>query len=63
MSIPEALRGRTTTDVTTAARLIGIGRNQAYALAKSGAIPSLRMGNRLIVPVAPLLEMLGIKAD
>jgi excisionase family DNA binding protein len=37
----------------TADRL-GIGINQAYAGIKSGVIPSLRIGKRIIVPKAAL---------
>lgn len=60
MVIPDELRGKVTTDVATAARVLGIGRNQAYAAARAGTIKTLRIGSRVLVPVAPLLEMLGI---
>ncbi len=60
MAIPEELRDRLTTDIPTAAKVLGIGRNQAYAAAKEGTIPTLRIGSRLVVPVAALLKMLGV---
>lgn len=62
MDIPEVLKGKATTDVVTAARVLGIGRNQAYAAARAGTIKTLKIGSRVLVPVAPLLEMLGIGA-
>ena len=36
--------------VAEAARLLGIGRNLAYELVRSGQIPSLRLGRRIVVP-------------
>jgi hypothetical protein len=58
--MPEELRGKATVTVPTAAGVLGIGRRQAYVAARSGAIPTLHIGGRLLVPVAPLLKMLGI---
>jgi len=39
--------------------MCGIGRDAAYAAAKRGEIPTLRLGRTLRVPVAKLLELLG----
>jgi hypothetical protein len=64
MAIPQSLAGRTTIPIwPDAARLIGVSRNSAYQAAKRGDIPVLRIGGRLVVPVAPLLKMLGIVAE
>jgi excisionase family DNA binding protein len=63
MEIPEELKGKLTIDITTAARILGIGVNQAYAAAKAGEIPTLRLGRRLLVPVAPLLKLLGVEEE
>ncbi|WP_448002550.1 hypothetical protein [Agromyces bauzanensis] len=60
MGIPDELKGKATTDVVTAARVLGIGRNQAYAAARAGTIKTLRIGTRVLVLVNPLLEMLGV---
>lgn len=51
-----------TTDLPTAASLLGIGRALAYELARRGELPFpvLRLGRRLIVPTAPLLKSLGL---
>ena len=39
-----------TLTVTEAAQLLGIGRNSAYDLVRSGRLRSIRMGRRLIIP-------------
>lgn len=46
-----------TTDIETAAEIIGIGRSKAYQLAKQGEFPVRvrRIGRRYVVPVRPLL--------
>jgi predicted DNA-binding transcriptional regulator AlpA len=50
-----------TTDLETAAEIIGIGRTLAYDLAKNQAFPVrlLRLGRRVVVPVTELLQVLG----
>jgi excisionase family DNA binding protein len=46
-----------------AAKLLGIGRNQAYEAAQRGDIPCLKIGKRVLVPKAALDRMLeGSKA-
>ena len=50
--------GRLVVTVTEAAELLGISRGLAYELARAGQLPSLRLGRRLIVPRAALLEWL-----
>lgn len=59
-SIPTELRDRLTVPVPIAARVLGVGRNQAYSGVADGSIPSVRIGGRILVPVVPLLRMLGI---
>lgn len=59
--IPVELRGRLTTDVETAGRLLGLGRAQAYAAAKRKEIPTLPFGRRLVVPVPKLLALVGLE--
>jgi len=54
---------RTTCSVEEAARLLGIGRSTAYAAAKDGSLPTLRISNRILVPVARLREMLGLGTE
>jgi excisionase family DNA binding protein len=43
------------------AELVGIGRNAAYRAAAAGELPAIRIGRRLRVPTARLLELLGIR--
>jgi len=51
-----------TTDVETAASILGIGRTKGYALARSGEFPVrlVRVGRRYLVPVTALLDLLGV---
>jgi excisionase family DNA binding protein len=48
-----------TISVEEAGKWLGIGRNTAYSCVRRGEIPSLRLGRRLVVPTAKLLELLG----
>ena len=54
-----------TTDLETAAEIIGIGRTLAYELAKNQGFPVrlLRLGRRVVVPVPDLLRYLGSPSD
>ena len=45
---------RLTMTIPEAAEKLGIGRNQGYQAAKSGQIPTIKVGNRILVPVAAL---------
>jgi excisionase family DNA binding protein len=51
-------RSRVALSVQETADALGIGLNSAYAGIKSGAIPSLRIGNRIIVPLEALTRKL-----
>ena len=44
----------------TAARALGIGRNSAYAAAKAGEIPTIRVGRLWLVPTSALRRMLQL---
>ncbi len=56
------LAGLTVT-VEQAGRALGIGRNAAYAAAKRGDIPALKIGGAIRVPTAALRRMLGLDRD
>ncbi len=43
---------RLTYTVTEAAALLGISRGAAYEAARNGQIPTVRIGKRLLVPIA-----------
>lgn len=63
MTVDEAL-SRPTISVPDAGRLFfGLARNAAYDAAKSGDIPTIRVGGRIMVPVAPLAAKLGLQAN
>jgi excisionase family DNA binding protein len=44
--------------VEEAGRILGLSRGAAYARAKDGSLPTIRMGKRLLVPKAALDKML-----
>ena len=48
-----------TLKIEEAAQILGIGRQTAYSLANSGRLPTLRLGRRLVVPIAALERMLA----
>ena len=56
------LRGATCS-IDEAAALLRIGRSTAYAAAHDGSLPTFRIRNRLLVPTARLLAMLGIEGE
>ena len=41
---------RLTYDVVQAGKKAGLGRNASYEAAKRGEMPTIRIGNRLLVP-------------
>lgn len=51
------------TDLVTAAEIaVGCGRTKAYDLYRRNELPftTLRAGNRIVVPTAQLLDLLGL---
>jgi len=52
-------------DLLTAAAVLDIGRTAAYELVRTGQWPTpvFRLGGRIKVPTAPLLELLGVSTD
>jgi predicted DNA-binding transcriptional regulator AlpA len=54
-----------TTDVETAAHILGYGRSKAYQLAKDGGfpVPLIRVGRRIIVSTAEILKLLGVDGE
>jgi hypothetical protein len=52
-------------DLRTAAAVLDIGRTAAYELVRAGRWPTpiLRLGGRIKVPTAPLLELLGVSTE
>lgn len=62
MSAQEA-PARLTITVPEAGRMLGIGRDAAYAAAARGEIPTLKLGRRLVVPLPRLLDLVGAAPD
>lgn len=48
--------------IDEAARELGVGRNQAYAAAKRGEIPTIKIGNRILVLREPFNRLLGTQS-
>jgi excisionase family DNA binding protein len=49
---------RRTLSVEEAGRMLGISRGAAYEYAKSGAIPTIKLGKRVLVPKAAFEKLL-----
>ena len=49
---------RRTVTVQEAASISGVGRNKAYEAVRSGEIPAIRIGKRLLVPIVALERLL-----
>jgi excisionase family DNA binding protein len=52
-------RERSTISVEQAGTILGVGRSAVYAGVRSGDIPSIRVGKRLLCPTAKLRALLG----
>ena len=50
---------RRTYSVVKAGRILGISRAAAYQYARSGQLPTIRLGKRLLVPITALEKMLA----
>jgi excisionase family DNA binding protein len=48
-----------TISVEDAGKILGYSRNSAYEAAKTGELPTIRLGRKLRVPRAALEKMLG----
>jgi excisionase family DNA binding protein len=57
--VPHDKAERLVYTVREAGCLLGLSRNAAYAAARRGDIPTLRIGRLLLVPKIPLHRMLG----
>ena len=56
---------RLTLTLPETAKILGIGRNTYYELARTDQlpVPVLRLGRRIVVPREPLLRSLGVIED
>ncbi len=55
--------GKLTLTIEETAKLLSLSRGSAYQAARTGEIPTIRIGRRLVVPRAKLLAMLGESAS
>lgn len=55
----DELHGRAVCSIEDAGEVLEIGRSAAYAAAKRGQIPTIKVGRRKLVAVPALLRMLG----
>lgn len=55
----DEIRNRPSLTVVEAGRALGLGQVAAYRAVRSGDIPSVRIGARIVVPVPKLLALLG----
>jgi hypothetical protein len=63
MTLEEAL-SRPTIPVPDAGSLFfGLGRNAAYDAARRGDFQTIKVGGRIVVPVAPLAAQLGLRTN
>jgi excisionase family DNA binding protein len=51
---------RPTLSVPEAGKYLGLGRDAAYRAIKSGELPSIRIGRKVLVPTAQLWNLLGM---
>ena len=52
-------RSESTVTVEEAGAILGVSRSVAYEAANAGSIPAIRVGRRLLIPVARLRALLG----
>lgn len=45
--------------VSEVATILGIGRNTAYESCRSGEIPNVKIGGRILIPCSAIDELLG----
>ena len=63
MTIEEALTRPTLPVPVAGAIFFGLSRNGSYEAAKRGDIPTFRIGRKIMVPVAPLAQRLGLRFE
>ena len=58
---PDAREMPLLVSVPEAARLLGVGKTFAWALVRSGALPTVRLGKRVLIPRAALERLAGLR--
>ena len=52
-----------TLTIPEAGKALGIGRSAAYEAARTGQLPTIRIGHRLLVPIVALERLLEMAAS
>jgi excisionase family DNA binding protein len=60
MTVLDPTEGRYMISVLDAAKILGISRSYAYLMANTGELPTVRLGRRILVPVASLRDLAGL---
>lgn len=60
MTIADLANLPPTLTVPDAAKVLGVSRGVAYAMARTGELPVIHCGRREVVPTARLLALLGV---
>ncbi|MER9456986.1 MULTISPECIES: hypothetical protein [unclassified Mesorhizobium] len=61
MTLEDALNRPTLSVPIAGAVFYGLSRNGSYEAAKRGDIPTIRIGKKIMVPVAPIAIKLGLQ--
>ena len=61
MTLEDALSRPTLSVPNAGAVFFGLSRNGSYEAAKRGDLPTIRIGRKIVVPVAPIAERLGLR--
>ena len=61
MTLEDALSRPTLSVPNAGAVFYGLSRNGSYEAAKRGDLPTIRIGRKIMVPVAPIDELLGLR--
>lgn len=61
MTVAQALERPTVSVPQAGAVFYGLSRNGSYEAAKRGDIPTIKIGRKIVVPVAPIAEKLGLR--
>ena len=49
--------------ISEVADMLGISLNHAYAMAKTGQIPSVKLGRRIVVPIDSLNRKINVEEE
>lgn len=56
----DEIRTRDVITVDELGELLGVSRGSAYKAVQTGEVKSLKIGRRILIPVRPLLALLGV---